>query len=1032
MKVRKFLILFLIMLISMGIFFSGCVTRDIKDEQKPLNNAPQIVNETPKTAVELPQPENNAAPIEQVLEEISDYRISVLIITDSKDMNNRGTLHHFEQSIKPGVEVTVSLPDQLPELTGFDLVYPDSRLSSLDNFNALSEELISYVENGGVLFLSYEYAKHFPMDFLGIKELHEVQTTAMDFTYPDVRPNLSGLQEVWRLFAEDYKRYEGLNPKYHIDFKYAAEAGSAAVLAKQEGLAYILANQVGDGTVIWSNNFLPAEFFITRFDLVPEEGQRYFHFGYATANYLFRNELLSFIAKEKYGFALKKSFGPYGRPGLAWQNHYESLFSFVQRDMIKWIDLLEQHNQIPTFSLIRGSYNWGKWYSSISVQINKGSDTQPLLPGETENSFFSSGERLLSNNDYLTFGRYPYFRTFLAKIELAHRAYPRVFDWNGDGKKDLIVGTFEGEVLFLKNTGSNESPRHDNEPVGFSLRNGGRLSVAGRAAPHITDFNSDDRPDILVGDKNGRVRLFRNTGSQTVFVDNGFLQSDGRRLQVESDAAPFMTDWDNDGVSDLLVGESSGNVILFQGVQQTDQLGFIRIGPLETVKVASFAAPFVADWDNDGLMDLLVGSGNGQIALYLRNADGTLTDSGKLQGENYNFFGNRNIEVGNNAVPVVVDWNDDGKKDLIVGQLEYGIPYAVNCEMFPHKSALKENIAYAQKKHVPLIPHMFFHEYLNEQQEIREISLHKESFKALGIPWDNDMGVNQHTWRVNNDAVRTFRNQKAAGIWWNFGFNPPNAPHAPRDGKEFLWVIPFLLPDTQDQSPFILFNPAPSINFGQAWNSLARFGIPLTYFEHIEHSMRSGTQAHERLLRAIDFMNAFKDKHEYNFMTEQQMARALLNTFYSRLHVEIEGDSITLIPDFSEVPAQAQEYLGTLGVKIEPGEAFLGKELDTTGLFYHRGTSGFYIDAQSPVTFTFVDESDIYNRLHLVRANGPVQVTRFERGMNLYLNTKGLKEVKIFSPSPLEISGSDLRIKKEGNYYTITHFGDAVNVNVRF
>lgn len=993
---KIFLTYFLIALIFLAIFLGGCGRRDIGAEER------------------------------------NDYRLSVLIITDREEMNNRGILHHLQQTVMPGVEVTVSLKNQLPEMTGFDLVYLDSRLSFRSDFTELVGKLISYVKEGGVLFLSYEYAKHFPMDFLGIKELKEVKTTAMDFTYPDVRPNLSGLQEVWRLFAEDYQRYEGLDPKYHINYKYAAVAGSAAVLAQQEGLAHLLANKVGDGTVIWSNNFLPGEFFITRFDLVPEEGQRYFHFGYASANYLFRNELLSFIAKEKYGFALKKSFGPYGRPGLAWQNHYESLFSFVQRDMIRWIDLLKQHNQIPTFSLIRGSYNWGKWYSSISVQINKGRGTQPLLPGETENSFFSSGERLLSNNDYLTFGRYPYFRTFLAKIELAHRAYPRIFDWNGDGKKDLIVGTFAGEVLLLENTGSNQSPQHDKEPVSFSLRDAGRLTVSGRAAPHVTDFNGDGRSDILVGDKNGRVRLFLNTGSRTVLVDAGFLQSDGRVLQVEGDAAPIMVDWDDDGVPDLLVGESSGQVILFQGFQGPEGLDFKRIGLLETVKVNAFAAPYVADWNNDGHLDLLVGAGNGQIALYLSNGEGTVTDAGKLQGENYNFFGNRNIDVGNNAVPVVVDWNNDGKKDLLVGQLEYGIPYAVDCEMFPYRTALKENIAYAKKNHVPLIPHMFFHEYLDEARELREISLHKASFKDLGIPWDNDMGVNQHTWRVNNDAVRTFRNQKAAGIWWNFGFNPPNAPRAPRDGKEFLWVIPFLLPDTYDHSPFILFNPAPSINFGQAWNSLARFDIPLTYFEHVEHSMRPGTQANERLLRVIDFMNIFKDKHEYNFMTEEQMARALLNTFYSRLYVEINGHAISLISDFSEVPAQAKEYLGTLGIKVEPGEAYLGKEINTTGLFYHRGASGFYIDASSPVTFTFVDKSDMYNQLHLVRANCPVQVTRFEGGMNLYLNTRGLKEVKIFSPSPLRISGPDLRIIREGKYYTVTHFGDTVTVKLSF
>jgi hypothetical protein len=36
---------------------------------------------------------------------------------------------------------------------------------------------------------------------------------------------------------------------------------------------------------------------------------------------------------------------------------------------------------------------------------------------------------------------------------------PFVFDWNGDGKKDLLIGQFtEGRVRFYANTGTNNYP----------------------------------------------------------------------------------------------------------------------------------------------------------------------------------------------------------------------------------------------------------------------------------------------------------------------------------------------------------------------------------------------------------------------------------------------------------------------------------------------------------------------------------------------------------------------------------------------
>jgi hypothetical protein len=326
------------------------------------------------------------------------------------------------------------------------------------------------------------------------------------------------------------------------------------------------------------------------------------------------------------------------------------------------------------------------------------------------------------------------------------------------------------------------------------------------------------------------------------------------------------------------------------------------------VKVNAFAVPFAVDWNEDGHMDLLVGAQDSRVYLYLGNAEGILESKGPLRGKNDNYFGDGSLYMGHNAAPVVIDWNGDGKKDLLVGQIDYGIPYPIDSDIFPYKEELEKGLKYVLERHIPIIPHMHLHRFKSDEQERTEIALHKQAFQNLGIPWDDDIGVDHHTWKISDDALRTFSNQQESG------------------------------------NPFILFSPAPhAINYQKAWSSLAQFDIPLTNFEHIEQTLTKDSKAYQKNYDIIEFMNEFKDKYEYNFMTEVQMARSLLNSFYADVDVKIEDGRLALKPDYSNVPDQAKEYAGTLGVKIELGEKMSGQSLDTSSLFYYQGNEGFYV-----------------------------------------------------------------------------------------
>ena len=70
----------------------------------------------------------------------------------------------------------------------------------------------------------------------------------------------------------------------------------------------------------------------------------------------------------------------------------------------------------------------------------------------------------------------------------------------------------------------------------------------------------------------------------------------------------------------------------------------------------------MCDWNNNGRLDLITGERNGFFTLFLRKEDGTLTNAGRIQANG------ADIRTENNSWAWVCDWNNDGRKDLLVGQ----------------------------------------------------------------------------------------------------------------------------------------------------------------------------------------------------------------------------------------------------------------------------------------------------------------------------------------------------------------------------
>ncbi|OGB65655.1 MAG: hypothetical protein A2Y94_15495 [Caldithrix sp. RBG_13_44_9] len=164
---------------------------------------------------------------------------------------------------------------------------------------------------------------------------------------------------------------------------------------------------------------------------------------------------------------------------------------------------------------------------------------------------------MLFNQGYIHFGT--------SIIDVGDRASPVVVDWNNDGKKDLLSGNDLGYVKLFLNSGTNSSPVFNSST---NLMSGGNPIQYYRTSPEVYDLNQDGKKDLLVGDSYGYFYFYANVGSDQnpVFdsVDTLTINTIPPTYLWVNQAAKFdLADWDEDGDMDIISGEWNAYVNLF-------------------------------------------------------------------------------------------------------------------------------------------------------------------------------------------------------------------------------------------------------------------------------------------------------------------------------------------------------------------------------------------------------------------------------------------------------------------------------------
>ena len=187
-------------------------------------------------------------------------------------------------------------------------------------------------------------------------------------------------------------------------------------------------------------------------------------------------------------------------------------------------------------------------------------------------------------------------------VEIDGGAYaaPALGDLDGDGDLDVVLGVEAGgELLYFENLAPGWFARRTQDANPFD-----GIDAGSKSAPALADLDADGDLDVVIGSYDGTVTFLENTGSREA---PAFVQNDAL-FKIVTDAGythpkPTLADIDGDGDLDLVLGHLDDTLAYFLNTGNATAPRFVAdaTNPFSSLDSGrDSSAPTLADLDGDG------------------------------------------------------------------------------------------------------------------------------------------------------------------------------------------------------------------------------------------------------------------------------------------------------------------------------------------------------------------------------------------------------------------------------------------------